>query len=29
MAIVKPSHYSIRTADLDGSQRFYTDVLQL
>jgi catechol 2,3-dioxygenase-like lactoylglutathione lyase family enzyme len=29
MAIVKPSHYSIRTADLDQSQRFYTDVLQL
>ncbi len=29
MAIVQPSHYSIRTADLDQSQRFYTDVLQL
>jgi len=29
MAIVKPTHYSIRTADLDASQRFYTDVLQL
>jgi catechol 2,3-dioxygenase-like lactoylglutathione lyase family enzyme len=29
MAIAKPAHYSIRTADLDGSQRFYTDVLQL
>jgi len=29
MAIVKPAHYSIRTADLDRSQRFYTDVLQL
>jgi catechol 2,3-dioxygenase-like lactoylglutathione lyase family enzyme len=29
MAIVKPSHYSIRTADLEKSQRFYTDVLQL
>jgi len=29
MAIVKPAHYSIRTADLDASQRFYTDVLQL
>ena len=29
MAIVKPSHYSIRTGDLDQSQRFYTDVLQL
>src|SRR5271169_5977546 len=29
MAIVKPAHFSIRTADLDGSQRFYTDVLQL
>jgi catechol 2,3-dioxygenase-like lactoylglutathione lyase family enzyme len=29
MAIVKPAHYSIRTTDLDGSQRFYTEVLQL
>jgi catechol 2,3-dioxygenase-like lactoylglutathione lyase family enzyme len=29
MAIVKPAHYSIRTTDLDESQRFYTDVLQL
>jgi catechol 2,3-dioxygenase-like lactoylglutathione lyase family enzyme len=29
MAIVKPAHYSIRTADLDASRRFYTDVLQL
>ena len=29
MAIVKPAHHSIRTADLDASQRFYTDVLQL
>ena len=29
MAIVRPSHYSIRTTDLDRSQRFYTDVLQL
>jgi catechol 2,3-dioxygenase-like lactoylglutathione lyase family enzyme len=29
MAIVKSTHYSIRTADLDESQRFYTDVLQL
>lgn len=29
MAIVKPAHYSIRTADLPGSQRFYTEVLQL
>jgi len=29
MAIVKPAHYGIRTADLDASQRFYTDVLQL
>jgi hypothetical protein len=24
MAIVEPSHDSIRTADLDPSQRFYT-----
>jgi catechol 2,3-dioxygenase-like lactoylglutathione lyase family enzyme len=29
MAIVKPAHYSIRTTDLDRSQRFYTEVLQL
>src|SRR5882724_3292258 len=29
MAIVQPSHYSIRTTDLDRSQRFYTEVLQL
>jgi catechol 2,3-dioxygenase-like lactoylglutathione lyase family enzyme len=29
MAIVKPAHYSIRTADLDASRRFYTDLLQL
>jgi len=29
MAIVRPSHYSIRTTDLDKSQRFYTEVLQL
>src|SRR5258708_20826275 len=29
MAIVKPAHCGIRTADLGASQRFYTDVLQL
>jgi catechol 2,3-dioxygenase-like lactoylglutathione lyase family enzyme len=29
MAIVRPAHYSIRTTDLDKSQRFYTEVLQL
>jgi catechol 2,3-dioxygenase-like lactoylglutathione lyase family enzyme len=29
MAILRPAHYSIRTTDLDRSQRFYTDVLQL
>jgi catechol 2,3-dioxygenase-like lactoylglutathione lyase family enzyme len=29
MAILRPLHYSIRTTDLDRSQRFYTDVLQL
>jgi catechol 2,3-dioxygenase-like lactoylglutathione lyase family enzyme len=29
MAIVKPAHYSIRTTDLDRSQRFYTEVLKL
>jgi catechol 2,3-dioxygenase-like lactoylglutathione lyase family enzyme len=29
MAILKPAHYSIRTADLDASRRFYTEVLQL
>jgi catechol 2,3-dioxygenase-like lactoylglutathione lyase family enzyme len=29
MAIVRPSHYSIRTTDLGKAQRFYTEVLQL
>src|SRR5260221_7119011 len=29
MPIVRPAHYSIRTRDLDASQRFYTEVLQL
>ncbi len=29
MAILRPSHYSIRTTDLDKSRRFYTEVLQL
>jgi len=29
MPIVKPAHYSIRTADLEESKRFYTEVLQL
>jgi len=29
MAIVKPTHYGIRATDLDRSQRFYTEVLQL
>ena len=29
MAILRPAHYSIRTTDLDRSQRFYTEVLQL
>lgn len=29
MAIVKPAHFSIRTADLEASRRFYTDVLRL
>src|SRR5258706_10441009 len=29
MALIKPAHYSIRTEDLDASQRFYTEVLQL
>jgi catechol 2,3-dioxygenase-like lactoylglutathione lyase family enzyme len=28
MAIVKPAHFSIRTPDLDASERFYTEVLQ-
>jgi catechol 2,3-dioxygenase-like lactoylglutathione lyase family enzyme len=29
MAIAKLSHYSVRTTDLEASQRFYIEVLQL
>jgi catechol 2,3-dioxygenase-like lactoylglutathione lyase family enzyme len=29
MPLIKPTHYSIRTTDLDTSIRFYTEVLQL
>jgi catechol 2,3-dioxygenase-like lactoylglutathione lyase family enzyme len=28
MATLRPAHYSIRTTDLERSQRFYTEVLQ-
>jgi catechol 2,3-dioxygenase-like lactoylglutathione lyase family enzyme len=29
MALVKPTHYGIRTTDLDRLRRFYAEVLQL